>query len=146
MTEFLPIFGHMPPSTAILTPRSESNMTDFFICVFCIPTLFKREILILWNQYLKDVVLCMAFRVLYRFEQFSELNWLLNYCNMFIHMLYFRHMFTLLTNIMWLKGEVIFFTNDIIRISYMYCYTWHFCFNHRSFNGRQWDLSKQSIG
>lgn len=113
MTEFMPIFGQMPPGTAILTSQSESNMTDLFIYIFCIPTLVKWERLLLWNRYFKDIIFlwillyCTHWNII--LFHFSKLNWPLNYYTMFIHIWYFRHTLTLLTNIMLLKRRSHFF-------------------------------------
>lgn len=124
MTEFLPIFGQMLPSTAILMLQSESNMTVLFIYVFCIPTLFKCERLLLWNLYFKGIILFMDFIVLYILEQYiTPVFWtelaieLLGY--VYTHVI-LRHILTLLTNIMLFKRWTNFFTIDIIIISYVY--------------------------
>lgn len=69
LTEFPPIFGYMPPSTAILIPQSESNMTDLFIYVFWVPILFKCERVLLWNQYFKGFILFIDFSVPSKLEQ-----------------------------------------------------------------------------
>ena len=124
MTEFLPIFGQMLPSTAILTLQSESNMTVLFIYVFCIPTLFKCERLLLWNLYFNGIIIFMDFIVLYILEQYiTPVFWtelaieLLGYVYTRVIL---RHILTLLTNITLFKWWGNLFTIDIVIISYVY--------------------------